>query len=437
MKIPAKRKGGEEGQGLGYVLVVSAVLLLLLVSLVDLVVREMKAGVMTSKKNLLLHAADAGVDRAILALQMANNWKDIPQKYVAGYDADAVYSEVSGVIYRLKVQEGNWTPGFQIGDADAERTITVYATHTLTGDRKKIVAVVMQSTIGSALFSKGQVLIGGNADIQWGPVVSYSTATNSIPTPGQHPTYMSAGGIGNGTLPQCEDPIALSLPGGCVKENSTNLGSPPVFPLEEMRSIAQGQKTYQGGLNVCYDPSATMLGNKDDDTVVFWDTCDGKDYLPYPPYNEGMCSGCTATNHGVDKTLGNKLPGGWGGKGTLVVMGDVEFTGTNGQPVVMVPPPDCMIKYGTAADCNSGSPFSDTAAWDGLVYVAGTLLSQGNKLFYGSMYAYATSSSGGDFKLYYKTNNKGNAFLGKTVLTKLWLEKAPAAAEYAAGYYNP
>lgn len=428
---PARSRMGEQGQGLGYILVVSAVLLMLLIALVDLVVREMKAGVMVSKKNLLLHAADAGVDRAVTALQVANNWKDIPQGNVPGYNGDAVYSEVSGIIYRLKIQEGNWTPGYQVGDADSERTITVFATHTITGDRKKIMAVVMQSNIGSALFSKGQIMIGGSADIQWGPVVSYSTASNAIPTPGTHPIYISAGGIG-GTMPDCADPIA----GVCVNEYETGLGTPPAFPLDEMRSIAKAQGTYQGGGNVCYEPNDAILGKKDDDTVVFWDTCDGKDYMPYAPTNDTLCAGCTATAHGVDKSGPKKLPGGWGGKGTLVVLGDLEFTGTNGQPVIMIPPADCTPKYGTMADCNDMEPLTETAAWDGLVYVAGKLISSGNKLFYGSLYAYDTAGVSGNFKLYFKSNNKGNAFLGKTVLTKLWLERAPTSTDYTDGYFN-
>jgi hypothetical protein len=420
---------GERGQGLPYVIVMSAVLLIFLIALVDLVVREMGAGVMTSKKNLLLHAADAGVDRAITALQVANNWKEIPAGLVGGYNADMIFSEVPGVIYRLKIQEGNWTPGFQIGDKDAERTITVFASQPATGDRKKIQAVVMQSTIGSALFSQGQILISGSADIQWGPVVSYSTASNAIPSPMNHPVYMSAGGIG-GTLPDCEDPIAGELPGGCVKENATDLGTAPVFPLDEMRSIAKGQSTYQGGTGACYTVNDTLLGKKDDDTVVFWDTCDGKNFNPI---TDSKCSGCTATAHGVDV----KLTGSWGGKGTLVVMGDLDTKGTDNQPVSMVPPPDCMTKYGNAASCNNGNPKAATVMWDGLIYVAGSLSSSGNKMIYGSLYAYDTAGVGGNFSLYYKTNNKGNAFLGKTVLTKLWLEKAPTATEYASGLYNP
>lgn len=416
---------GEQGQGLPYILVVSAVLLMLLIALVDLVVREMKAGVMVSKKNLLLHAADAAVDRSINALQVGNNWKEIPKLMVPGYNVDAIYTEVPGVIYRLKIQEGNWTPGFQIGDADAERTITVFATQTATGDRKKIMAVVMQSTVGSALFSNGQIAIGGSADIQWGPVVSYSTASDSIPTPMNHPAYYSAGGIG-GALPNCSDPIA----GVCVKENATDLGSPPVFPLDEMRSIAKGQGTYQGGGGSCYTVNETILGNKDDDTVVFWDTCDATNYNPL---TDSKCAGCTATAHGVDV----KLTGSWGGKGTLVVMGHLETAGTNAQPVTMIPPPDCTPKYGTATDCNNGLPKTDTAMWDGLIYVAGSLSSVGTKLIYGSIYAFDTAGVGGNFSLYFKAVNKGNAFLGKTVLTKLWLERTATEDEYIAGYYNP
>ena len=434
MNNPGNSAEFEQGQGLGYVLVVSAVLLVLLLALVDLVVREMKAGVLTSRKSILLHATDAGVDRAINTLQVANNWKDIPKGLVPGYNADKIFTEVPGVIYRLRIQEGNWTPGYQIGDKDAERTVTVYAAQLDTGDRKKIQAVVMQSTVGSALFSNGMIAIGGSADLHWGPVVSYSTASNSIPTPNAVPIYMSAGGIG-GALPDCEDPIA----GICKNEYATNLGAPPIFPLAEMRQIAKGQGTYQpfpfpvGPVaGDCYSPDVSVLGKKDDDTVVFWDTADGKDFNPL---TDTVCTGgaSTATHHGVDV----KLTGSWGGKGTLVVMGNLDTKGTNAQPVSMIPPPDCAPKYGDfAGECNNGLPKADTAMWDGLVYVAGSLSSSGNKLIYGSVYAFDTAGVTGNFSLYFKYNNKGNAFLGKTVVTKLWMERAATASEYTEGFYN-
>jgi hypothetical protein len=300
----------------------------------------------------------------------------------------------------------------------------VYATQTTTGDRKKIQAVIMKSSVGSALFSKGTISIGGSADIQWGPVVSYSTASNSIPSPMNHPVYISAGGIG-GALPNCSDPMA----GVCVKEYATDLGDPPVFPLDEMRSIAKGQGTYQGGGGACYSVNDSLLGSKQDDTVVFWDTCDGKDF---DPVADTTCSSCGAHDRGVSV----KLTGGWGGKGTLVVMGDLDTKGTNAQPTVMIPPPDCSPKYGTASDCNNGNPMAATVMWDGLIYIAGSLSSAGNKSIYGSVYAYDTAGVGGNFSLYFKYNNKGNGFLGTSLLTKLWLERRPTKDEVDSGYFD-
>lgn len=432
MNTVSKWQGGERGQGLGYILITSAVLLILLVALVDLVVREMRASVMTAKKNIVLHAADAGVDRAINALQVANNWKDIPKGLVPGYNGDRSYTEVAGVVYRLKIQEGNWTPGVQMGDVDAERTITVFATQTITGDRKKIMAVVLQSTVGSALFSAGTVAIGGSAKIHWGPVVSYSSDPNSIPSPKQFPIYISAGGIG-GALPPCNG--AEPLYNTCVDEYSTSLGSPPAFPLEDMRYIAKGQSTYQGGNNKCYSPDETILGNKDDNTVVFWDSCDGLDY--HPEKGDTICPGgsWTPTAHGIEKHI---TGGSWGGKGTLIIMGNLKNTGGDNQPVSMIAPKDCVGKYGDTAECadNNGAGLVSDAMWDGLIYIAGALASTGGKTVYGSMYAYDTASVFGNFQVYFKTNNKGNAFMGKSVLTKLWMERAPSASDYSQGYYN-
>jgi len=410
---------GEDGQGLGYVLVIGSVLLILLVAIVDILRKEMNWMVSGNKKNFLLHAADAGIDRAKYALQQGSNWNDIPKYVIPGYNQDAKYTDTPGVFYTLKVEEGNMTPHVQIGNLKMERTVTVCATYTPTGERKKVVALLLQSTINSAIFSGGQIAIGGSADIRWGPVVSYSTASNSIQVNTcDHPIYMSKGGI-TGCPGLQDNPTPQA--GKYYNSYGTDeeIGAPPVIPLDQWRSIAKAQGTYQGGGNVCYTPNENILGNMDDDTVVFWDTCDGTDY---DPKTDSPCSGsCHAGSggHGVDV----KITGSWGGKGILVVMGDLTTAGTNAMPTTLVPPTDCYPKFeSNAANC-TGYPKNVSVLWDGFMYVAGSLSSKGNKDVYGTVYAYSTAGITGNFTVWYKSNNSSLGYLGKSIMTELWMER--------------
>src|SRR5690349_10661956 len=106
MRKTARRPGagrGEDGQGLAFVLVTGAVLLVFLIALVDLLWNEMKFLVKTQRRSVMMIAADGAVDRGIYALQKSGNWDGIPQGAVGGYNysgtptADTVYSDQPGV----------------------------------------------------------------------------------------------------------------------------------------------------------------------------------------------------------------------------------------------------------------------------------------------------------------------------------------------------
>ncbi len=427
------RRDGESGQGLPFVLVTGTVLLVLLVALVDLLWNEMKFLSKTAKRSVMVVAADGAVDRAIYALQKGGGWDAVPKAAVAGYAQDSVYSDQPGVIYTLKVEEGNWTPGIQIGDTKLERTITVFLTHTVTGEKKKVQAVVIQSTLNSAIFSGGQITIGGSADVNWGPVVSYSMASDAIPLGSlpTHPIFMAAGGITIGgtaaslMVPSkdCSDPSAAV----CVNEYATpsELGAQPVVPIAEFRSIAIAQNAtgkgwYQGGAGTC--TWNTAIPATDDTSVCFFDTCDGTNYNPV---TDTVCSGCTSTAHGADI----KVAGSWCGNGVLVVMGDLDTKGTGcGMSLTMTPPPNCYPKYDTNSG-NCAAVNNPTLFWNGFVYVAGSLSSSGNKKVYGTIYAYDSAGITGNFSVWYKTSNSTIGYLGKSVFTKCWLERAPVAGD--------
>lgn len=433
---------GEQGQGLAFVLVTGAVLLIFLVALVDVLWNEMKFLVKAQRRSVMVVAGDGAVDRGIYALQKSGNWDAIPTGAVPGYDYDGTaghnttYSDQPGVIYGLRIQEGNWTPGVQIGDAKLERTITIFLTHTVTGEKKKIQAVVFLSQINSAIFSGGQIVIGGSAEAHWGPVVSYQTSGVGIPikgsAPPDFPVFLAksditlAGVVAESTAYWCTDPQA----GKCVYSNDVGLGPEPIVPIDFYKDRAQNGGYYSGptaasiaagnfkspcGWNSTI-PASTSTG------VYFFDTCDGKSYNPV---TDSVCTGaCSGTSHGAKLSGGpDALTGNWCGQGVLIVLGDLETKGTGcGMALTMTPPPDCYPKYdtGTAGCQNIANP---TLFWDGFVYVAGSLSSSGNKKLYGTVYAYDSAGVTGNFAVYYKSNNAAVGALGKTVFTKLWMER--------------
>jgi hypothetical protein len=424
-----KADRGEDGQGLGYVLVISAVLLIMLVALADLLWKEMHWMVRSQKTTELMHEADAAADRAIYALQKPGNWDGIPQEAVDGYHLDKTYEDVPGIRYKLRVQVANWTPyDRQIwpneddfipgGDPENMRTITVFATLTLTGQHKKLQVVVLKSSLSSALFAGGQVLIQGKAtDIHWGPVVSYSDASDAIPLdylPG-HPIFLAAGGITIGGV----DAKAIDSPdpkaGLSVDEWSTTIGTLPPVPLDYYKNAAitktteTGQQFYFTG--DCSPSFSVPSGYMTDKTVVFYDTSDAKAW-------DGKV--CTAGGNGVEV----KKSGGTCGQGILVIMGDLDTKGTGGCTADLVHPPDCYPRYDNdPAGCDDFT--HNKLFWDGFVYVAGNLAMGGDVSVYGSVYARSTSSTGGNLNIWYKSNNQSVGMLGKTLAVTLWMPRSP------------
>ncbi len=429
----------EEGQGLAFVLVVSASLLLLATVLVQLLREEMRFTIGSGKRATLLYAADAAVDRAMYALQVGGNWDSIPQGLVAGYKQDVTYTDIPEIRYTIRIQEGNWTPGVQTGDSDNERTVTVFARNTKTGEMGKIQAVLLLSSLDSALYSEGQVYVLGSSDIHWGPIVSYSTASDSIPNPQSwtdHPIFLSKGGIllnNKGSASSqglnCTDPVV----GKCVCEYCTSLGAAPIVPVDTLRKTALAQnsdgKHYFGPYTspstfTCGQVvSPTLPAAMDDDDVVFFDTADGKNFNPD---TDTICKG--AYGAGDDRGADIKFTDGCG-KGSLIILGDLWLSGNGACPTItMVAPSDCDKLEADPANCLNEA--STKLFWEGFVFVAGDLTSQGTQQIYGSLFCYGlTSDTKGNFSLYYKSDTQGTGYFGKSLLVKVWLERGPAPGD--------
>ncbi len=418
-------------------LISSAVLLLLVMALTQVLMKEMNFVVGSAKRSIVLHAADAGIDRAMYALQVGGNWDAIPKGLVSGYNFDVTYTDIPDVAYSIRVQEGNWTPGVQMGDYKRERTVTVLVRNTNTGEKKKVQAVVMLSSLDSALYSEGQTFITGSADVHWGPIVSYSTKSDSIPNPQNwtdHPIFLSKGGIllnNKGSASSqglnCPDPVV----GKCVCEYCLAVGDPPTIPIDTFRNIARKQdiddaRHYYGPFDnagntfVCGPFIQPPLpATMDEYSVVFFDSGDGKNF---DPFTDTICNGSyTGANDRGAKIQYTDLCG----KGNLIVMGNLFLSGNGSCPTItMMPPSDCAKLEANVGNCVPKA--SSGLFWDGFVFVAGEFSSQGTQQLYGSVFSYKfTADITGNFSLYYKSENQSMGYLGKSLLIKVWLERAP------------
>ncbi len=428
--VNKRRNGnGESGQGIAYVLVICAALLVFVIAIVDVIRNESRFIVKQTRAQRFIHAEDGAADRAMYALLKGGNWDALPSGAVTGYQQDAVYTDVQGMKYTLKVQEGNWTPGYMIGDQDAERTITVFATMSPTGEHKKLQVVVIKSTLASALFSGGVISIGGNVTVHWGPVVSYATIDDCIPMASIPTTaiYLAKGGItiGGCMAENCSPPLDSSDPQASlsVDSHSTSIGTEPVVPLDLYKQAAM-QQNQDSSSSLFYIADGTCQPTfaipspigKPEDMVVFYDTTDTL------KWDSGICGG---GGNGVDvKKTGNKF-----GTGKLIVMGDLDVKGTGQGSPMMYPPVDCQPRYApvSANDCVA---FADGQIfWDGFVYIANELKGAGNVKVYGTLYAKSTANLTGHVTIWYKSTNNQLGELGKTVNIKLWKPRPPQAGD--------
>ena len=442
--------GGESGQGLVYVLIVGAVLLVLLTTFVDILVREMRWIVGTGKRNIMVHAGDGAIDRAMHSLQVGGNWDAMGKRLIEGYRRDVTFTDVPEIAYTIDVQEGNWTPypGPAVlaetaftpaGDKRLDRTITVYLSNTKTGEKKKIQTVVMQTTLDSALFSGGTITIGGNAKVHWGPVVSYSTESNSIDlgkTVPDFPIFMSCGGLiingktagNNSPSLDCDDPIAHE----CVDEYAADkLGTIPEMPIDYWRATAKSQFTggthYFGSGNKCMSISGPTMPIMDDNSVVFFDTADGKNF-EWP--RDSICD--KTYSGGDDRGCNVTFPAKSCGAGVMVVMGDLTSVGTGSctNPLQLTAPSNCVgrLEYDPLG-CNPVDTKNAGLFWNGFIYVANKLHSNGDKMIYGSIYVRDSTDISGNFSVYFKSNSAGMGTLGKTIVRKIWMERGPKPGE--------
>lgn len=452
---------GESGQGLGFLLVASAILLILLVALVDVIRHEMRWIVGSQRRSKLLYGADAALEKAVYQLQRGANWDALP---LTDYNDDFTHTDVPGVKYTIKIQEGNWTPyadlvtaGIISSEADytpcgnrrTERTVTILVSYTTTGERKKVQGIVLKSGLNSAMYSEGVLAIGGSAEVYWGPVVSYDAVNGmavdkscKLPT---HPIFVSRGPIylaGGKTIVDCgyaDDPDPYAGVSGNQYASDTELGDAPDVPIDDYRQEA---KTLDGdpdwtdpkGVYKYHNavpgktswsftsmtdpawPAKTVFG----ETTVFFDTddglpCNGTDGSCIPTKSKGTCTNCVTVKFTGGKNCG---------AGTFVIMGDLEMGGTGVCSWKAQPPSDCAKLGGPCTP----SPYPITGGWwEGDIWVAGRLDGAGDKKVYGTVGVGDAASGTGGVEIWFKSGSATLGKLGQSMGVKYWRERKPEA----------
>lgn len=433
---------GESGQGLPYVLVVGVVLLVLLIAIVEGIVTEMRWLVGSQKRARVFQAADAGVDRGLYALLRPAAWEGLPILY---YNADRVYTDIPGIKYTIKIQEGNWTPyspamgpetSYTPINVKTERTITVFASYTVTGERRKIQAIAAKSVLNSALYTEGVLSLGGSADIYWGPVVSYQSGPGSIDLTGQpacqvpaRPIYISCGGITLGG----SDAASVC---GVSENNNAYAGLKVDAGNPAWCDPPPQQYTYWSDRAKAWDIKGTagpapkryyFTGQANWAFTGFPNTKSGE----WPNYmiDAGLDSTCvffdvpdaTAPYAVGSNEVTMKATGGCCGSGVLFVMGNLDMQGSgNCNNISAIPPTDCAKMGGP---CTNPTTIKG-AFWEGYIWVENTIYANGTKLVYGTVGA-RNGIGSGNFEIWFKSNNKTLAALGETVTIKYWRERKP------------
>lgn len=429
------RLRGEQGSGVAYALVIGAVLLVFLVAIVDLLTKEMKWIGGTRRRAEALFAADAALDRALYVLQKGSNWDAVP---IPGFNNDMVFSDTPNIRYKIRIQEGNWTPYTPALGAEAdyapanvktERTMTILATYSPTGERRKVQGIAIKTTMNSALYTEGVLALGGSSDIYWGPVVSYETGPNAIVLTGgpgcqvpSHPIYIAKGGIrlnGKGAgPPDCPGTESDSPYAGVTVDADAvdKLGALPDPQIDLWKSIAQTTDSKYPQVNRRHYFSGQASWSFDDSTsapwpqgmkegeCIFFDTVDGKAYS------------------GANKTEVTFKGGSTCGFGTMVVMGDLQMKGNGGCPTTNATLPQDCPKYG--GPCSPDPYPLSGHFWDGYIWVEGTLNAKGTQSIYGTAGAKGGLGSG-NFAIWFKSGNQNLGVLGQSVLVKYWRERAP------------
>lgn len=174
----------------GWALVMALLLLMVLGVLIPALVRlaqkDSKDTVSSAKKTTALQLAEAGQDRGAWKLRESDQiWTDATTGVpIPNYDDDTTFTDVPGGSYKIQIGTGP-TPG----------TVMILAKGQTTGqtDVRAIKAVYTKGQVIGALSVNGALQYKPNLDVEWGPVVSFNSITQ---TPANYyPRKFSAGQI--------------------------------------------------------------------------------------------------------------------------------------------------------------------------------------------------------------------------------------------------
>ena len=423
----------RKGQVLVVVLMVLTVLSILVPVMVMFVQQEAKWSTRQTNTTVAFHQAEAGTEKALLAMTISTaTWVSI-QKCTfgggnpcspSGFSFDQVYSDIGGGSYAVYITSG---------PSSEQATIYSVGRDFKKGEVRSLKVIYSNAPLGNvAIYAGNGILVSGGVTVEWGAIITPVSIDfgTTMPT---YPQAYSAGAIApaaSALPPRCDSP-------NCVQWHSyyPNIPPSPAIDLTTYKSSAQATSTYYSGNQTWENATANPANQYVNpyNTVPYTSTAG---YTTYIDGNLYVNSSDKMTNY----------------KGTLIVMG--TFSTANGSwgdgCATMVLPQKAWMQYGNNwahYDFNdatkpasfpgvnssylspSGTTYTNCppnkTALSGFMYVQGDFVTGGgggSTDVYGSLYVVGTSSatSNSGVTVYYNDGAVNDLQTTQVLLSRTW-----------------
>lgn len=392
------RRPRRFGQILPGAIIAMLILAILLTLMVVYAQRESTWSVKQAQSTTALHLAEAGVEKAYLAVSLSSQtWGELQKGFpIAGYNFDQEYSDLSGGTYAISITSG---PGTQ------QATVLSVARDAHKHETRAIRAVYSNSPLGgTAIYSGRGAQVGGNVTVEWGAVISPYGLVASLTSPGPfHPQFWSASSIQPWSTspnpPLCDSP-------NCCQWHSFQKTLPPAPAIDlSFYASSAAASNCSGIAGISGSPSGCAPGVP---TCCYFNTSQTFTGVSTSSQTIFVNGDLTIASPGID-VVGNlivtgnvNLPHGAWGDGTHVMSvpsdawkqycNDWVFYRTTYDPGAPATFPGFSSNYAPTGLTYTSSKL----AVSGLLYVGGNFNNNsgggGNSDIYGALYAIGSST---------------------------------------------
>ncbi|MBI4669033.1 MAG: hypothetical protein HY747_07580 [Elusimicrobia bacterium] len=433
----------DKGVALVTVLMTMMLMLLVIPAIIDWLITDTRLAIKIQKSTLAYNLAEGAVDRGIWKLKASTaTWSDAYKGIaISNYNFDKTFDDITGGYYRIK---------FASGPSDNQVTITGEGKDLASKETRSIVCVVENITIPGALFSAAGINVGNHFAIDWGPIVAQNdiALTDAQAAKKYFPRKLSRQVVtGQGVY--VRDTNGLDSPNTDNLEWWSDYDVPdmPSLDFTSLRSSADAN----GTLNICDAPvkgqSATECRfensynhvKSQNNLIWYWDNPIGDD---------------TTVN----------LEGSVGIWGTVIVRGNMEWSGSDSMSYVATVPSNAWKEYqkcdtsaineypadsglnsnrttfnlstetwtwgnGKCYESNSDVPASGgcDVSFRGFIYVGSNLDIAGGQDVHGALWVVGTVSAGGGgiSHIFFDHQIKDIPTLNIVLEQKSWKEQIP------------